>query len=59
MSEKKPYSDRRWTDIPKCIVIGHSEVTEEEKKIADDFIKTRMKNFQPKSSDDEKTDDEK
>ena len=45
MSEKKPYSDRRWTDIPKCIVIGHSEVTEEEKKIADDFIKNRMKNF--------------
>lgn len=33
MSEKKPYSDRRWTDIPKCIVIGHSEVTEEEKKL--------------------------
>ena len=45
MSEKKPYSDRRWTDIPKCIVIGHSEVTEEEKKIADDFIKNRMKIF--------------
>ena len=59
MSEKKPYSDRRWTDIPKCIVIGHSEITEEEKKIADDFIKNRMKNFQPKSSDDEKSDDEK
>lgn len=59
MSEKKPYSDRRWTDIPKCTVISHREVTEEEKKIADDFIKNRMKNFQPKSSDDEKSDDEK
>lgn len=39
MSEKKPYSDRRWTDIPKCIVIGHEEITEEEEKMVDDFIK--------------------
>jgi hypothetical protein len=31
--------------------------TEELKEI-DDFIKYRMKNFQPKSSDDEKSDDE-
>lgn len=58
MSEKKPYSDRRWTDIPKCIVTGHEEVTEEELKEIDDFIKYRMKNYQPKSSDDEKSDDE-
>lgn len=39
MSEKKPYSDRRWTDIPQCIVIGHEEITEEEKKMVSDFKK--------------------
>ncbi len=32
MSEKKLFTDRRWTDIPKATVIGHSEVTEEEKE---------------------------
>lgn len=43
MSEKKPYSDRRWTDIPKCIVIGHEEITEEEKKMVSDFKKRHAK----------------
>ena len=33
MSEKKaaPFSHPRWTDIPKPEVIGHCEVSEEEK----------------------------
>ena len=39
-------------------VTGHEEVTEEELKEIDDFIKYRMKNFQPKQDDDEKSDDE-
>lgn len=43
MSEKKPYSDRRWTDIPQCIVIGHEEITEEEKKMVNDFKKRHAK----------------
>ncbi|MBS6613237.1 MAG: hypothetical protein KH285_00630 [Anaerotruncus sp.] len=43
MSEKKPYSDRRWTDIPKCTVIGHEEITEEEKKMVSDFKKRHAK----------------
>lgn len=33
MNEKdKPFSAKRWTDIPKFVVVGHSESTEEEKK---------------------------
>ena len=28
----KPFSSKRWTDIPKFVVVGHSEFTEEEKK---------------------------
>lgn len=34
MDEKnyKPYTSRRWTDIPQPVVIGHREFTEEEKK---------------------------
>lgn len=43
MSEKKPYSDRRGTDIPQCIVIGHEEITEEEKKMVSDFKKRHAK----------------
>lgn len=31
MENKKPYSDRRWTDIPECEVTGHIEFTEEQK----------------------------
>ena len=31
MGNKKPYSDKRWTDIPKCEVIGHVELTEEQR----------------------------
>ena len=31
MNEKdKPFSAKRWTDIPKYIVVGHSESTAEE-----------------------------
>lgn len=28
----KPYTAKRWTEIPKPVVVGHSEFTEEEKK---------------------------
>lgn len=35
MSEKKLYSDRRWNDPPQATVIGHRELTEEEKRQAD------------------------
>lgn len=31
-SENKPFSAKRWTDIPKPIVVGHSEFAEAEKK---------------------------
>ena len=30
--EEKPFSAKRWTDIPKPIVVGHSEFTEAEEK---------------------------
>ncbi len=40
MSEKKPFSDRRWHDPPVATVIGHKESTEEERRQADiDFEK--------------------
>ena len=33
MNDKaKPFSAKRWTDIPRFVVVGHSEFTEEEKK---------------------------
>ena len=33
MNDKaKPFSSKRWTDIPRFVVVGHSEFTEEEKK---------------------------
>ena len=40
MSEKKPFSDRRWHDPAVATVIGHKESTEEERRQADiDFEK--------------------
>lgn len=38
MSEKKPFSDKRWTQPLKPIDIGYSEVTEEEKKRAEEAL---------------------
>ena len=36
MSEKKLYSDRRWTDIPKPMATGRTHtITEEERKKAE------------------------
>ncbi len=43
MKEKKLYSDRRWTDPPKAFVIGHEELTEEEKKEAEEAMKKFIK----------------
>ena len=40
MSEKKPFSDRRWHDAPVATVTGHKESTEEERRqAAKDFEK--------------------
>ncbi|GAC42286.1 hypothetical protein [Paenibacillus popilliae] len=30
--DKKPFTDRRWTDPPAVKVIGHRELSEEEKQ---------------------------
>lgn len=30
-TEKKPYSSKRWTDIPVPVAVGHTEFSEEEK----------------------------
>lgn len=46
-SEKKLFTDRRWTDIPKCEVIGHSEVTEEEKEMVSKY-KEKLKKAKKK-----------
>lgn len=37
--EKKLFTDRRWTDIPQATVISHRELTEEEKKKAEEYRK--------------------
>lgn len=34
MNEKSLFTDRRWTDIPKGEVIGHIDITEQEKQEA-------------------------
>ena len=42
MAEKKKYGlfeAPRWREIPAVEVIGHREVTEEEKKRAEEFLK--------------------
>lgn len=36
MSNKKLFSDRRWIDIPRCEVVGHREITKEEKQEAEE-----------------------
>lgn len=39
MDNKKLFSDRRWTDPPVATVIGHRELTENEKKRAKEYKK--------------------
>lgn len=43
--EYKPYSARRWTDIPQPIVTGHIEFTEEEKKENDRKTEMILKEY--------------
>ncbi len=38
-TEKKLYTDARWNDTSRPIVIGHREFTEEEKKEIEEKIK--------------------
>ena len=40
MSEKKLFSDPRWYDDPAAKVIGHRELTPEEKKRAEEMRKS-------------------
>lgn len=39
MESKKLFTDKRWTQDPGGEVVGYEEVTEEEKKWADELIK--------------------
>ena len=32
MKNEKPFSGKRWTEIPDVVVVGHEELSEEEKK---------------------------
>lgn len=43
--EYKPYTARRWTDIPQPVVIGHREFTEEEKKENDKKTEKILKEY--------------
>lgn len=43
--ESKPYSSRRWTDIPVPRVIGHTEFTDEEKRENDKKMEDMMKKY--------------
>ena len=43
MSKQKPFSHPRWNDPPQAKVIGHVELTEEEKCEADDFLEKKIK----------------
>lgn len=40
---KKLFTAKRWTDIPQATVIGHREITEEEKEMVRKF-KEKLKN---------------
>lgn len=44
MSEK-PYSAKRWTDIPQPRVVGKTEFTEEEKKQNDEKLERILKEY--------------
>lgn len=43
MSDKKLYSDKRWTDIPKAKVIGYREMTPEEQEEANKTLERIIK----------------
>lgn len=47
MSEKnsKPYTSKRWTDIPVSETIGYTEFTEEEKKANDRKMEDIMREY--------------
>lgn len=49
MSEKKPFSDPRWNDTSLPKVIGHMELTEEQKKSAKEW-RERIKSRKNKSA---------
>lgn len=46
MDNKKPFSHPRWNDPPQAKVIGHVELTEEEKQEADAFLEKKIKEHQ-------------
>lgn len=48
MSKQKLFSHPRWNDPPQAKVIGHVELTEEEKKEADDFLTKRIEELKKK-----------
>lgn len=43
--ESKPYSSRRWTDIPVPRVIGYTEFTDEEKRENDKKMEDMMRKY--------------
>lgn len=43
MNKKKPFSDKRWSQILGGTVVGYSEVTEEEKQRVEEFIQKFLK----------------
>lgn len=40
-----PYTAKRWTDIPKPRVVGHFEITEEEKKEYEKNMERLLKKY--------------
>ena len=56
MNKKKPFSDKRWHDVPKATVVGRREFTEEERLRADIDFEKILKQYgsmQPDESLDE------
>lgn len=43
--DKKPYTARRWTDIPQGEVVEHEELTEKEKKRHSEDMKKMLQSF--------------
>lgn len=43
--KNKPYSSRRWTDIPVPRVIGHTEFTDEQKNENDKKMEDMMRKY--------------
>lgn len=41
--EKKLFTDKRWTEPPKAFVIGHSEITEEDRELVRKFKEKKEK----------------